>query len=69
MFISVSAVGDYGSNLKGILVVVSSLGALFCILCATVTPDLYWLGGIFMVLYVTPLHCLETQCDLFCLLA
>jgi len=49
-FISVAAVGDHGSYRKFLFVIFSTLGAVTTILCIFVTPETYWLGGVFMVL-------------------
>lgn len=48
-FISVAAVGDHGGNRKFLFVIFSTLGAITTICCIIVTPETYWLGGIFMV--------------------
>jgi UMF1 family MFS transporter len=49
-FVSLGAVGDFGTARKKALVVLSAVGSLTCILCVAVTPETYWLGGVFMII-------------------
>eukprot|EP00040_Diaphanoeca_grandis_P027325 m.155224 g.155224 ORF g.155224 m.155224 type:complete len:568 (-) comp30931_c0_seq6:1489-3192(-) len=49
MFISFGAVGDYGGYRKFFFVLSAVIGAFCLILTVAVTPDLWWLGGVFMV--------------------
>mmetsp|Transcript_34080 Transcript_34080/g.89482 ORF Transcript_34080/g.89482 Transcript_34080/m.89482 type:complete len:622 (-) Transcript_34080:1232-3097(-) len=49
-FISVGALGDYGTNRKLVFVVTSMGGSIACICTIAVTPDVWWLGGIIMII-------------------
>ena len=49
-YVSFGAVGDYSANRKFYFVLTGTLGAVFTICTVAVTPDLWWVGGVFMVL-------------------
>eukprot|EP00040_Diaphanoeca_grandis_P028038 m.160996 g.160996 ORF g.160996 m.160996 type:complete len:592 (+) comp31208_c1_seq9:251-2026(+) len=49
-YVSFGAVGDYSTNRKFYFVLTGTLGAVFTICTVAVTPDLWWVGGVFMIL-------------------
>ena len=50
VFVAVGGLADYGPWRKGLLTALSLAGALFTVLCVTVTPANWWAGGLLLVL-------------------
>mmetsp|Transcript_26030 Transcript_26030/g.68309 ORF Transcript_26030/g.68309 Transcript_26030/m.68309 type:complete len:586 (-) Transcript_26030:2793-4550(-) len=49
-FLLFGALGDFGDLRKRVYAVTTWLGSLACVCCIAVTPDLWWLGGVFMII-------------------
>eukprot|EP00038_Savillea_parva_P011999 m.201595 g.201595 ORF g.201595 m.201595 type:complete len:300 (+) comp21474_c0_seq1:146-1045(+) len=49
VFLLFGALGDFGGLRKQVYTACNWCGSLACILCIAVTPDLWWLGGLFMI--------------------
>lgn len=49
-FISLAGLADYGTFRKRLFVSVSVTASITCMLSITVTPETWWLGGVFMVI-------------------
>lgn len=50
VFLLFGALGDFGGLRREVYAVSTWLGSLACVFCIAVTPDLWWLGGVFMII-------------------